>query len=82
VLDHVAVLGGTVRVPTLDGDVQLSVPAGTTAGRKLRLRGRGWPTGEGVHGDAVAEVRVVVPATVSDAQRAAYERLREAADAG
>jgi curved DNA-binding protein len=79
--DHVAVLGGTVRVATLDGDVQLSVPAGTTAGRKLRLRGRGWPTGAGVHGDAVAEVRVVVPAAVTDAQRAAYERLRELAEA-
>ncbi len=78
--DHVAVLGGTVRVPTLDGDVQLSVPAGTTAGRKLRLRGRGWPTAPGEHGDAIAEVRVVVPAAVSDAQRAAYEQLRAAAD--
>ena len=82
VLDHVAVLGGTVRVATLDGDVELSVPAGTTAGRKLRLRGRGWPTGDGVHGDAVAEVRVVVPAAVSDAQRAVYEQLRELAAAG
>jgi curved DNA-binding protein len=80
--DHVAVLGGTVRVATLDGDVQLSVPAGTAAGRKLRLRGRGWPTGEGVHGDAVAEVRVVVPTAVNDAQRAAYERIRDLADAG
>ena len=78
--DHVAVLGGTVRVPTLDGDVQLSVPAGTTAGRKLRLRGRGWPTGAGVHGDAVAEVRVVVPTDVNDDQRAAYERLRALAE--
>ncbi len=82
VLDHVAVLGGTVRVATLDGDVQLSVPAGTVAGRKLRLRGRGWPTAPKVHGDAIAEVRVVVPAKVSDAQRAAYEQLRQAADGG
>ena len=82
VIDHVAVLGGTVRVPTLDGDVQLSVPAGSTAGRKLRLRGRGWPTGDGVHGDAIAEIRVVVPAEVSEAERAAYEQLRALADAG
>ena len=81
VLDHVAVLGGTVRVPTLDGDVQLSVPGGTSSGRKLRLRGRGWPTGDGVHGDAIAEVRVVVPTAVSEEQRAAYERLRDLASA-
>jgi curved DNA-binding protein len=78
--DHVAVLGGTVRVATLDGDVQLSVPAGTAAGRKLRLRGRGWPTREGVPGDAIAEVRVVVPSPSSDAQRAAYAQLRDLAE--
>jgi curved DNA-binding protein len=41
--DHVAVLGGSVRVRTLDGDVDLTVPPGTAGGRKLRLRGRGWP---------------------------------------
>ncbi len=59
--DHVAVLGGSVRVRTLDGDVDLTVPPGTASGRKLRLRGRGWPlaTGgrtdaAGSHGDAGA----------------------------
>ncbi|MBW6456989.1 MAG: DnaJ domain-containing protein [Trueperaceae bacterium] len=91
--DHVAVLGGSVRVHTFDGDVDLTVPPGTASGRKLRLRGRGWPTTTGAHGegeaeaargDAVAEVRVVVPRAPSDAQREAYQRLREldAADGG
>ncbi len=84
--DHVAVLGGSVRVRTLDGDVDLTVPPGTASGRKLRLRGRGWPlkTGarvegdaEPTRGDAVAEVRVVVPRAPSEAQREAYQRLRE-----
>jgi curved DNA-binding protein len=84
--DHVAVLGGSVRVRTLDGDVDLTVPPGTASGRKLRLRGRGWPltTGaraegaaEAARGDAVAEVRVVVPRTPSEAQQEAYRRLRE-----
>lgn len=77
--DHVAVLGGPVRVVTLDGDVDLSVPAGTAGGRKLRLRGRGWPMAGGARGDAVAEVRLVVPRDPSDAQREAYERLRDLA---
>jgi len=84
--DHVAVLGGSVRVRTLDGDVDLTVPPGTASGRKLRLRGRGWPlttgTREGgaaaaARGDAVAEVRVVVPRAPSEAQQEAYRRLRE-----
>jgi curved DNA-binding protein len=82
--DHVAVLGGPVRVVTLDGDVDLSVPAGTATGRRLRLRGRGWPIagGEaGARGDAVVEVRVVVPRAPSAEQREAYERLRALAAA-
>lgn len=78
--DHVAVLGGHVRVPALDGDVDMRVPAGTSAGRKLRLRGRGWPKPGGGRGDAVAEVRLVVPSQPTDEQRALYEGLRDAAD--
>jgi curved DNA-binding protein len=77
--DHLAVLGGDVRVPTLDGDVEMRLPAGSQTGRRLRLRGRGWPRPDGTRGDAQAEVRVVVPTTVSDEQRALYERLRDLA---
>ncbi len=77
--DHVAVLGGTVRVPTLDGDVDVTVPPATNAGRRLRLRGRGWPKTDGERGDAVAEVRLVVPEHPTDAQRDLYERLRDLA---
>jgi len=76
VADHTAVLGGAVRVMTLDGPVDMRLPAGTQSGRKLRLRGRGWPRPGGERGDALAEVRVVIPERPSDEQRAAYERLR------
>lgn len=80
--DHVAVLGGHVRVATLDGDVEVTVPPHTAAGRRLRLRGRGWPVAAGGRGDALAEVRIVVPDAVSDVQRQAYERLRDLAREG
>jgi curved DNA-binding protein len=75
--DHVAVLGGSVRVATLDGDVDMRIPPGTGAGRRLRLRGRGWPAGGGDRGDAQAEVRVVVPATPTEAQVELYRQLGE-----
>ena len=39
-----AVLGGKVRVPTLDGAVELAIPAGTSAGRTFRLKGKGLPS--------------------------------------
>jgi curved DNA-binding protein len=73
-----AVLGDEVRVETLDGPVTLTVPAGTQSGRRLRLRGRGLPRGNGQRGDLHAVVRVVVPERPSAAERAAYEALKRA----
>jgi DnaJ-class molecular chaperone len=55
-----AVLGGKVRVPTLDGAVDLAIPAGTSAGRTFRLKGKGLPT-KGGRGDLYAGVRIVLP---------------------
>ncbi|MCY4353936.1 MAG: DnaJ domain-containing protein [Truepera sp.] len=75
--DFTAVLGGSVRVPTLDGDVEMSLPKGTQTGRVLRLRGKGWPRRGGGRGDELAEVRVVVPETPSCDQLELYRRLAE-----
>jgi DnaJ-class molecular chaperone len=55
-----AVLGGKVRVPTLDGAVELAIPAGTNAGRTFRLKGKGFPTKDST-GDLLATVRIVLP---------------------
>lgn len=86
--DYLAVLGGTVRVPTLDGDVELTVPKQIRSGQALRLRGRGWPRRNGTPGDALAELHITVPERPSEAQLKLYEQLkaltekpvREAAD--
>jgi DnaJ-class molecular chaperone len=55
-----AVLGAKVRVPTLDGAVELAIPAGTDSGRTFRLKGRGFPGREG-KGDLLATVRIALP---------------------
>jgi DnaJ-class molecular chaperone len=55
-----AVLGGKVRVPTLDGAVELAIPAGTNAGRTFRLKGKGFPAKDST-GDLLATVRIVLP---------------------
>jgi len=55
-----AVLGGKVRVPTLDGAVELAVPAGTNSGRTFRLKGKGLKSKSG-SGDLLATVRIVLP---------------------
>jgi DnaJ-class molecular chaperone len=55
-----AVLGAKVRVPTLDGAVELAIPAGTNAGRTFRLKGKGFPAKDGT-GDLLAAVRIMLP---------------------
>jgi DnaJ-class molecular chaperone len=57
---HEAVLGGKVRVPTLDGAVELAIPAGTDSGRTFRLKGKGFPAKTGV-GDLLVTARIVLP---------------------
>ena len=55
-----AVLGGKVRVPTLDGAVELAIPPGTNNGRTLRVKGKGMPGKSGA-GDLYATVRIMLP---------------------
>ena len=60
-----ATLGGKVRVPTLDGAVELAIPAGTNSGRTFRLRGKGLKAKAGA-GDLLATVRIVMPDSVDE----------------
>lgn len=76
-----AALGCLVLVPTLDGDVQLRVPPGSSSGRLLRLRGRGLAQGER-RGDQLVEIVIVVPEALSEAETALYRRLQELAADG
>lgn len=68
-----AALGTTVEVPTPDGTVEMSVPAGSQTGRKLRLRGRGIPGSTA--GDFYVMLEVVLPPASDDKARAAYRQM-------
>lgn len=70
-----AVLGASVAVPTLEGMVMLKVPAGSTAGQKLRLRGQGLPREDGSRGDLYALLEIVVPAEVGPGEKELWEKL-------
>jgi molecular chaperone DnaJ len=72
-----AVLGATVKVPTLDDPVTLRIPPGTRSGRVFRVRGRGAPVASGV-GDLLVTVEVAVPQRISAAQKEAVEALAAA----
>jgi molecular chaperone DnaJ len=73
-----AALGTTVEVPTLEGSVQVEIPAGTQPHDTLKLRGAGLPSlrgRPGRSGDLRVVVNVVVPRHLSHEQRELYERL-------
>jgi curved DNA-binding protein len=70
-----AVLGVQAKVPALDGMTSLKVPSGTAAGSQLRLRGLGLPREDGSRGDLYAVARIQVPASVSAAERALWEKM-------
>lgn len=72
-----AVLGTSVEVPTLANAIELTIPAGTTAGKKLRIGGRGLAKANNKNGDLYVEVEIAVPATVSDSERELYQQLSE-----
>ncbi len=72
-----AALGGTIEVPTLDGLVRMTIPAGVQSGKRLRLAQKGYPTGRDQQGDQIVELEVVVPTVLSDRERALYAELHE-----
>jgi molecular chaperone DnaJ len=75
----VAALGTTVEVPTLDGPVEVEIPAATQPHDTLKVRGAGMPSvrGRGRGGDLRVVVNVVVPRHLTREQRELYERLAE-----
>lgn len=73
-----AALGAEIEVPTLDGSVRLKIPAGTPAGRKMRLGGRGLPKPKEGAGDLYVIVQIAAPTELSDTEKALYQQLSEA----
>lgn len=70
-----AALGATVAAPTPEGPVKLSVPAGSSAGRKLRLKGKGIPGNP--PGDLYAVLGIVLPPAGTESEKNAYRKLQE-----
>ena len=73
-----AALGGTVEVPTLDGEVTLKIPAETQSGRVFRLRDKGVkPVRGGARGDLFCRVVIETPVNLSAEQRELIRKLEE-----
>lgn len=73
-----AALGAKITLPTLDGDIRLTIPAGSQTGQRLRIKGRGLPMKMG-RADLYAVLKVVMPDKTSNAIRGYWEELAQAA---
>ena len=73
-----AVLGGKIKVPTLEGSVSMTVPPGADGGRSFRLKGKGLRGADGKRGDLLVALRIVLPDAPSSELEALMKRWREA----
>ncbi|MEO1289228.1 MAG: J domain-containing protein [Chloroflexota bacterium] len=74
-----AMLGGKAKIPTMDGTVTLTIPAGTQSGRKFRLAGKGMPNlkKKKQSGDLYARALITIPEQLNDEQRNLIQQLRD-----
>lgn len=75
---YTAILGGEAKIATLNGDVLLSIPPETQAGKTFRLSGKGMPLlkNKNQFGDLYAKVKILVPSKISAQEKKLFEQLR------
>ena len=71
-----AALGAKIAVPTLEGPVEMTIPAGTQGGQRLRLRGQGLNRRGGGRGDQYTRLQIVNPPRLNPGERDLFEKLR------
>lgn len=77
---HTLVLGGTIKIKSLTGNLSVELPPGTSPGRKFRISGQGlnYPPKIGKRGDLYLNLHIRIPTHLTDAQRIALQMLRDA----
>ena len=70
------VLGAKIKIPTLEGDVELTIPAGTSSGRKFRLRDKGMGS-PSKRGDLIVKIMIDVPTKLTPEEKELWEKLSQ-----
>jgi curved DNA-binding protein len=70
-----AALGARVKVPTLDGAVDMTIPAGAQGGQQMRLRGQGLNRRQGGRGDEYVRLKIIIPPHLTSRERELFEKL-------
>ncbi len=71
-----AVLGGKADVPTVSGEVSVTIPAGVSSGHRLRLKGKGIHPKGGKAGDQYVRVRIVLPERIDEEMKELARKWR------
>ncbi len=71
-----AALGAQVKAPTMEGAVNITIPAGVSSGKKLRLQGKGLPKKGHERGDLLLHLKITVPQHLTQEEREAFEKLK------
>lgn len=71
-----AILGATVPVTTLDGQISLRIPPGAQAGQSLRIKGKGMRTNKTDRADMFVQIGIVVPKSVTESEKELFEKLK------
>jgi curved DNA-binding protein len=71
-----AALGAKMPVPTLDGKIELTIPPGTSSGKKFRIKEKGFKDKTGQRGDQFAVVKIVMPKTLSEKEKQLYKEIQ------
>lgn len=81
---YTAVLGGEATIPTMSGNVVLTIPAGTQSGQTFRLTGKGMPHLKKPEkfGDLLARIRIKIPRDLTPKQRELFEELAQTEKSG
>lgn len=76
---YIAVLGGKVEVPTLNGNVNMTIPKGTQGGKTLRLKGKGMPVygSTSQYGDLYVKTNILIPANLSAEEEKLFMNLKD-----
>lgn len=76
---YTAVLGGKIEVPTLNGNVNMTIPKGTQGGKSLRLKGKGMPVygSKTDYGDLYVKTNIIIPTNLTEKQEELFSELKK-----
>lgn len=72
-----AALGARTNVNSIDEETKIYIPQGIQSGERIKIPGKGYKDGNGMRGDLIAEIKVVVPKNLTEQERKMFEKLNE-----